>query len=101
MQLRITKKLAKLLDKNSPYDIVYGEMDHSLYGAYVDYNYSSYAYDMNYSTNKLKYIKVIYPDEYYAIPTYITTMDLIRIYKHCTEKTLDAFIKEFNAEVDC
>ena len=76
-------------------------MNHSLYGAYVDYEYRSYNYDMNYSTNKLRYIKVIYPDEFYALDRYITTMDLIRIYKHCTVKTLEAFIQEFNAEVDC
>jgi hypothetical protein len=45
------------------------------------------------------YIKVIYPYDYYALPNYLSTRDLTKIYNR-SDKTYDGFMKAVLEEIE-
>lgn len=53
--------------------------------------------DYNPKTDKMKYITVIYPPEYYALNDYISTSELLRIFKR-SDKTAAGFIESVKNE---
>lgn len=55
--------------------------------------------DWLYEKSKFKFIEVIYPEEYYAMSTYLTTNVLLRCFRH-SNKTLEGFMKQVEMEVE-
>lgn len=74
MKLTITKTFVKELNKalkknNVPYTAIY-----------TPCNYSTCSIDYDSKTKQYKCIGIHYPPEYYAIPQYLTTYDLNRVF---------------------
>lgn len=95
MKLKITKVLAKELNKRiNAFDIEYDELNESSYRFYVDCSIFDNEIDYNYKTDKFKVFRVIYPDSYYAMSHYITTKDLVRMFRRLSNKTIDDLVQE-------
>lgn len=52
-----------------------------------------------YLNKKNNAILVDYPPKYYAYPKYITTNDLVRVFRR-SDKTIDGFIREFKEYIE-
>lgn len=86
MKVKVTKKMAKMLDtaakdRNMSFD--YREMKDNGDGyrfcigdPWIAEEYGDY----DYNRGVFKYIAVMYPDEYYALPNYLTTYDLNKLF---------------------
>lgn len=55
--------------------------------------------DFNETTGKMQVIKITYPDNCYAVPRYLTTMSLRRIYRK-SDGTYDDFMNELVKAVE-
>jgi hypothetical protein len=63
-------------------------------------DYDEYSNDVDYGVdNMYRVIQVLYPYEYYAMPKYLTTKDLTRIYKNSVKYGVD-FNKELISEIE-
>ena len=83
MKLKVNKTMVKTLNKyakDKPLHFAYRTTSPANYTLLVDYDLFRNESDFEYSTGEMKYIKVIYPPEYYALPGALTTNDLKRLY---------------------
>lgn len=55
--------------------------------------------DYNPATGKMQVIKVIYPGDYYSIPRYITTNDLLDAFRR-SDKTMTGFLQAVKDEIE-
>lgn len=55
--------------------------------------------DYDYTSGQFKYIRIVYPDNYYAMPRYLTTRDLQHIAGRC-DGTMDGFMKAVKAAIE-
>jgi hypothetical protein len=102
MKLRTTKKLAKLLnDKIKNYTIRHEKLSRIVFERNVDSYSFDHDVDYDYTTNTYNVFIVDYPPEYYAIPRYITTKDLRRIFNsNKCDGTLENFIQAFYNDIE-
>ncbi len=63
------------------------------FGRSIDTDLLGNESDFEDTTNSFKVIKIVYPDNLYAMPSYLTTKGLARIYKY-SDKTYDGFFRE-------
>lgn len=98
MQTKVTKKMAALLNKNfKNYEIKVTNLTVDEFKFKVNYSLFDDLEDFDSSSNTFKVIKVLYPFEYYAMPTYLTTRILTRLYEN-SDKTLEGFLQQvFNS----
>ena len=87
MKVKATKTMVKELKKHLPegYNITLEKMSERQFALYVDINTYNHEHDYNINDGKFSVIKIIYPYEYYAMPKYITTKDLSKIFKTCNK----------------
>ena len=84
MKIMISKTMVKALNAaakklNMPYEFNYNECGYTEYRRYINtFGYIS-GHDIT-KDNKIKYISVLYPDNYYAMQQYITFDDLDRAF---------------------
>lgn len=100
MKVKITKKMVNeikkafaKIEKVKNYDVEYVKMSSRQYNYCVDFDNKSMDYDYNWLNGEWVVIKILYPNEYYAMPKYITTVDLLNIFRK-SNKTLDGFMQE-------
>lgn len=95
MRVMVTKKMVNELNKRAkdrPYKFDYRTTDTFTYKRLINidywtaYDYGDYDYDKGF-----KYIAVIYDGELYAMPQYITTYDLHRLF--VKGDTIDTYCK--------
>ena len=94
MKLKVTKKMVNELNNNArckQISFVYATTSPANYTRLVDYDLFRNESDYDYSTGKMKYIKVMYPPECYALPGVLTTSDLKRFY--VSGDTVETFCK--------
>ena len=82
MRVQVSKTLTAWLNNqfkqhNIPYKAIYATMTQREYDWQV--GDTSMEYDYNFTTGKYRVIKILYPDDYYASPNYLTTSTLIRL----------------------
>ena len=82
MRVEATKTLTAWLNNqfkqhNIPYKAVYATMTQREYDWQV--GDTSMEYDYNFTTGKYRVIKILYPDNYYACPQYLTTTLLLKL----------------------
>ena len=84
MKIKTTKTLTAALNKEAQkqqtdmwFDCI--TLSSYDYSKIVSYRFEDMERDYDMRTGKCKAIKVIYPGEYYAMPNYITTNDLLKI----------------------
>ena len=66
---------------------------------YVDIDGYKHETDYNYKDNTFNVIKIEYPYNYYACNKYITTRDLVKIFRS-SDKTLNGFINSFKEYIE-
>lgn len=85
MRVQASKTLTAWLNNqfkqhNIPYKAIYTAMTQREYDWQVgDTSMDTLGYDYNFTTGKYRVIKILYPDNYYACPNYLTTSILIRL----------------------
>lgn len=86
MKIEITKAFTKELNKalkaaNMPYKAIYNTCDIDTYRMHVSYELiSNMTYDYVSKYGHMKYITIVYPESYYALPKHITTIELRTLY---------------------
>lgn len=105
MKVMVSKVMERELNKffkDKPpfnkYSFEYGECSVEEYNFHIGDPMDNEV-DWLYEKSKFKFIEVIYPEEYYAMPTYITTTMLLRCFRH-SNKTLESFMKQVEMEVE-
>jgi len=92
----MTKALAAALPE---YTFRLEKLTPQQFSLYVDIDAWKHDDDYNARTGKMQAIKVIYPDNYYCYPHYLTTRDLIKAFRK-SDKTLNGFIQEVKNEIE-
>lgn len=105
MIVKVSKTMVKFLKENSKfksiYDFSYEEIDPTRYQWYVDSDLLNNEIDWNDKTGKMKYIRIKYPDEYYACPKCITTRNLNNCIKEFKGKlSAEDFITAFDSMIE-
>ena len=83
MKLKVTKTMVKTLNKyakDKPLTFFYNTTSPANYERFVDSDLFRNESDFDYNTGVFKYIEVIYPPDFYALPGTLTTNDLKRLY---------------------
>lgn len=99
MKLATTQTMARYLAKNTKhggYEIKQEKLPVDAFRLRVSYDVWANDGDFDFSTNKFSVIKIVYPQEYFAEPKYLTTNDLCRIYKNAKERTAAGFVEAFD-----
>ena len=106
MNIATTKTLAREMNKRRPECVEmisreqFTECDYYLS---VGLN-SSTDSDYDYNTGRYNVIEIVYKAGCYAMPRYLTTEDLIKIFRRAARNskavTLEQFAEEFNAEIE-
>lgn len=97
MQVKVSKVMEKFINQNVAH--VCGcrchlvKMSVQSYEYNVDYNAIRNEIDYNPKTGNMQALLIEYDPNYYAMPKYLTTRDLTRIFRG-TDKTASGFIKE-------
>lgn len=101
MIVKVSKTLVNYLNKEIKNGLrfEYREIKPELYNVCIncDPSWIDIETDYNPKTDKMKYIAVVYPSEYYALNDYISTSDLLRIFKG-SNKTAAGFIESVKNE---
>lgn len=104
MIIKVTKKMVSEIQKAfakigkvKNYKVEFVKFKNELYQFFVDSNMRSFDYDYNFADGQWVVIKIIYPDDYYALPEYLTTVDLLGIFRK-SDKTFDGFMQKI---ADC
>lgn len=107
MNIATTKTLAREMNKCRPacVEMISREqLTESNYYLSVGLN-SSTDRDYDYNTGLYNVIEIIYKSSCYAMPRYLTTEDLVKIFRRAARNnnnaaTLEQFAEEFNAEIE-
>lgn len=100
MKVKASRVIASLLDKNiKDCKISFVQMSSDSYRRYVDTEIYNHDNDIDYRTGKYNVILVDYPPQSCAWPRYITTNELIKIFR-MSDKTIDGFICEFKKYIE-
>lgn len=100
MKVKATKTMAAFLRKSIPeYDFLLSEFYPENYALYVDHDIYRNEIDYKPSTGRFSAIKVVYPSELFAMPQYLTTIDLTRIFRR-SDRTERGFVEKMREEID-
>ena len=103
MKIQVSKAMAKELNKAIGFcDISYIEMRPETYSWNVSVDSYLNEIDLKFDRegrNVFKVLKIVYPPEFYAMPAYLTTRDLNRIYRE-SDRTWDGFINAVKSAVE-
>ena len=100
MRVMVSVPMVKFIKKALPeYAVSLEKYSMDQYRAYVDYDVLSNETDWNYETSRFKVIRIGYPANYYAMPRYLTTRELNKIFSR-SDKTADGFISEIRAAIE-
>lgn len=99
MKVKASQVMVKELKKHiQEYSITLEKLSERAFSLYVDIDSYKHDADYNINTGLFNVIKVSYPYECYAMPKYITTADLLKVFKN-SDKTLNGFIESFKEYV--
>lgn len=105
MIVQVSKVMVKELNKQfkdrnwSFCKFDYREADLLTYRTHVNCFVMDSENDWIASKGKMKYIAVVYPDEYYSLPRYLTTNDILKCFRD-SDRTFDGFVNEIKLEVE-
>ena len=106
MKVMVSKVMCRELNKYAQtqpvfnrYEFQFDELPPRLYEWHV--RMDSYKYENDWQEDKglFKFIRVIYPDDYYAMNKHLTTNDLERCFKH-SDGTYNSFMNQVMKEVE-
>lgn len=105
MRVQVSKTLTVWLNNqfkqhNIPYKAVYTTMTQREYDWQVgDTSMDTLEYDYNFTTGKYRVIKILYPDDYYACPQYLTTRQLIHLAQNIN-RSEEKFFNNIRQEIE-
>ena len=99
MYVKVSKRMIKELKKEAAFKKAgiyfdYYEMPLDDYRFIVTYDYLNNIDDYDYEKEVFKVIRVSYEPDYYACNKFLTTSDLLHIFRSCNNKTWDSFIND-------
>lgn len=102
MNVQVSKTMTNAINEyfkqnGIPYAAIYETMSRNAYALNVDmfdFNGDDYLPQ----TDKMRAIKILYPVEDYALPRYITTRELVRVFRK-SNKTLAGFMGNLCDEI--
>lgn len=106
MQVAATTTMARMLakackDKGLNYQVRYITCNAEQYSRYVGSIYEAEDYgDWNCNTNKFRAIEVVYPDDYYAMPRYITTKEIVYLRADTQPKNAEELVARLAEAVE-
>lgn len=79
MKVKVSTQMLKLIKAHVPtsYKLTMESLDIETYRRCVDFDIYRNESDFDSKTNQFKVIKIVYPDDCYACPKFITTRDLL------------------------
>ena len=89
----------KIKDFGLDYKITQKQITLEQFKLYVDFDFWEHENDYNSSNQKFNVLEIEYPLDYYACNRYLTTNDLIKIYKD-SNKTFNGFLDSFKNYVE-
>lgn len=81
------------------YSISLEKVASAIYQQCVDFDLFAHEKDYDISSNSFRVIKVVYPENMYAMNRYITSNDLVSIYNK-SDKSYDGFMSEVIKEIE-
>ena len=100
MKVMVSNPMVKLLnDHISGVIFSLEKYSRETYERFVDFDLFSNMNDYNSAKGIFKVIKVSYPTEYCAMPGYLTTRELNKIFTH-SDHTMSGFIKSVKSQVE-
>ena len=102
MKVQATKVMADFLRKSigkRDFTISLEKMTERQFALRVSIETYRHTADYNAATGLFNVIKITYPSDFWAMPRYITTADLLYIFKH-SNKTAEGFAKSFAEYVE-
>lgn len=105
MRVQISKTLTNWLNNqfkqhNIPYKAIYTTMTRRDYDILVgDTSMDTLIYDYDFFTQQYKTIKILYPDNYYACPQYLTTRQLIHLAQNIN-RSEEKFFNNIRQEIE-
>lgn len=100
MLVKATNPMTKLLNANlNQYVFRLEKFTPHQFKMFVDIDDYKHENDYNPASGKLQAIKVIYPGEFYALPRYLTTNDLIKAFRS-SDKTIKGFLQAVKDEIE-
>lgn len=88
----MTREINKALHANGEkMRAEYVTMSRRAFSFYVDSDIWENERDYMPDTDEMRAIKILYPHEYYAMPQYLTSAELVRIFQK-SDKTFDGFM---------
>ena len=99
MQVRVTKKMANEITKRTGYSASVVKFTYPEYQQYVTLypEYEDSDYDIE--TELFSAIRILYPEEDYACPKYLTSRDLNRMY-YLSTGAIDDFFRVVKKEIE-
>lgn len=85
--------------KSDHYAVSLEKLSENDFSILVDYFTIDHEIDYNYKTGKFNVIKISYPYEYYAMPLYLTTKELIKIFQ-TSDKTEAGYLKAIKEYIE-
>lgn len=106
MYVMVSKKMASELRKYfkdkppfNKYGFQFDELSERLYALNVDMYPENHENDWQADRGLFKFIRVVYPDDYYAMPRYLTTNDLSRCFRS-SDGTFKGFMEQVANEIE-
>lgn len=104
MQVKATAKFTNFINNlfkaaGNGYRATLDKLTPEEYERIVDYNAIFHENDYNYKTNTFQAIRITYPADLYAIDKYITTNELIKIFRR-SDHTATDFFKKLMDEIE-
>lgn len=104
MKIKTSKVFAKALQEQLKksslrYTVEQVKMPPAHFRAFVDVYDFNHDNDYNFNDNCFTVLKVTYPADYYACPQYLTTNDLIKVFRK-SDKTFNGFFSDLVQEIE-
>lgn len=98
MRVQVSQPMTKLINEvfqDSRVKLL--KMNPAIYENTIDYDLFRHTDDYNINSGMFKVIEIIWSAEYYAMPSYITTRDLVRVFRS-SDGTLAGFKESIKRE---
>lgn len=83
IKVMVSNPMLKIMRAALPdYSVSLEKMNQDVYRTRVNYDLFTALQDLDNRTGRIKVFRIAYPADFYAIPMYITTQDLTKIFRN-------------------
>lgn len=103
MQVKVTMPMYKAIrshiaERFPGYSVTLEKLSAETFRRYVDMDIYRHEIDYSAKTGKFSVLRIKYPDEFYAMPSYLTTADLSWLFRS-SDRTWESFLKQIEREI--